>query len=133
MQFHWHSPSEHQINGRNLDLELHIVHANTDQSGRLAVSGLLFKVEPLLLVDIFDQLNLVPDSEPHLFRFPWYLKNKLAYHYEGSLTTPPCNEIVDWFVYTEVFPISKKNFDRLKKFINGGRSNSRSVQRVNGR
>jgi len=68
-----------------------------------------------------------------LFTFPWYLKNKLAYHYQGSLTTPPCSEIVDWFVYTEVFPISKKNFDRLRKAINEGHSNSRSVQGLNGR
>lgn len=68
-----------------------------------------------------------------MFTFPWYLKNKLAYHYEGSLTTPPCDEIVDWFVYTEVFPISKKNYDRLKEAIHQGHSNSRSVQRLNGR
>jgi len=116
-----------------LDLELHIVHANTDGSGKLAVSGLLFKVEPLLLTDIFDKLNLIPDSSQHLFTFPWYLKNKLTYHYQGSLTTPPCSEIMDWFVYTEIFPISKKNFDHLRKAINEGHSNSRSFQGLNGR
>lgn len=88
-----------------MDLELHIVHAKTDGSGRLAVTGLLFKEDVLLVTDIFDKLNLIPYSLLHLFTFPCYLKNKSAYHYKGSLKTPPCSEIVDWFVYTEVFPI----------------------------
>lgn len=26
IQFHFHSPSEHTVNGRRFDLELHIVH-----------------------------------------------------------------------------------------------------------
>jgi len=45
LQFHWHHPSEHQINGEYLDLELHVVHSNSDGSGKLAVTGLLFKVD----------------------------------------------------------------------------------------
>lgn len=27
LQYHFHAPSEHSINGRLLDLEMHIVHA----------------------------------------------------------------------------------------------------------
>lgn len=27
-------------------------------------------------------------------------------HYKGSLTTPPCTDIVNWFVYRKVLPIS---------------------------
>ena len=45
LQFHWHAPSEHQVNGEYFDLELHIVHSNADGSGNLAVTGLLFKVD----------------------------------------------------------------------------------------
>lgn len=30
LQFHFHAPSEHTINGKNLDLELHIVHYYKD-------------------------------------------------------------------------------------------------------
>jgi carbonic anhydrase len=65
--------------------------------------------------------------------FPMLLKNKSAYHYMGSLTTPPCAEIVTWFVYTEAFPLTNRNFDAIKQQINGGSSNSRTVQNLNGR
>ncbi|XP_044506217.1 alpha carbonic anhydrase 7-like [Mangifera indica] len=37
-QVHWHSPSEHTINGQRNDLELHMVHRNID---KVAVIGLL--------------------------------------------------------------------------------------------
>ena len=29
------------------------------------------------------------------------------YSYKGSLTYPPCSEIVNWYVYTEVFNITQ--------------------------
>ena len=38
-QFHMHSPSEHQINGESLPLELHFLHSN--DAGELAVVGML--------------------------------------------------------------------------------------------
>ncbi|KAG4980972.1 hypothetical protein JHK85_034930 [Glycine max] len=40
-QGHWHSPSEHRINGIRYDLELHMVHISS--AGRLAVTGVLYK------------------------------------------------------------------------------------------
>ena len=36
-QFHFHSPSEHQLDGKNLPAEVHFVHADAD--GHLAVVG----------------------------------------------------------------------------------------------
>ncbi len=40
-QFHFHSPSEHTINGQPYAMELHFVHA--DENGKLAVVGVMFK------------------------------------------------------------------------------------------
>jgi len=41
VQFHFHSPSEHTINGDHADLEMHIVH--TYEDGSLGgVIGILF-------------------------------------------------------------------------------------------
>ena len=40
-QFHYHSPSEHTIDGQSFPAELHIVHRNAD--GNLAVVGILLQ------------------------------------------------------------------------------------------
>ncbi|XP_033142757.1 alpha carbonic anhydrase 4 [Brassica rapa] len=42
VQCHWHSPSEHTVNGTRYDLELHMVH--TSARGRIAVIGVLYKL-----------------------------------------------------------------------------------------
>lgn len=39
---HWHSPSEHTINGRKYDMELHMVHLSTDK--KIAVVAVLYKI-----------------------------------------------------------------------------------------
>jgi carbonic anhydrase len=39
VQFHFHSPSEHTINGKHYAMEVHLVHKNDE--GQLAVVGAL--------------------------------------------------------------------------------------------
>jgi carbonic anhydrase len=49
VQFHFHSPSEHTMNGKQYALEVHLVHKNDE--GQLAVVGVLMqpgKPHPLL-------------------------------------------------------------------------------------
>ncbi|XP_056172374.1 alpha carbonic anhydrase 7-like [Syzygium oleosum] len=43
-QCHWHSPSEHTINGTRYELELHMVHVSTDSDveNKIAVVGLFY-------------------------------------------------------------------------------------------
>ena len=49
-QLHWHSPTEHTVDGRRYDLELHMVHESAE--GKAAVVGFLYEVggrrDPLL-------------------------------------------------------------------------------------
>ncbi|KAG6411054.1 hypothetical protein SASPL_129128 [Salvia splendens] len=40
LQCHWHMPSEHTINGRRYDLEMHMVHRNSQE--KLAVIAILY-------------------------------------------------------------------------------------------
>lgn len=81
---------------------------------------------------MFDRYNFLPgDARP--FAFPIDVRNKLVYHYEGSLTTPPCVEAVDFFLYTEYIPITKRNFLKMKEAVGEGHSNARPVQAVHDR
>ena len=41
-QAHWHSPSEHTINGNNFDLELHAVHESL--AGQIIVVGIMYRI-----------------------------------------------------------------------------------------
>ncbi|KAJ8642978.1 hypothetical protein MRB53_004726 [Persea americana] len=41
-QCHWHSPSEHHINGFGVDLEVHMVHQSSDE--KIAVVGILYRI-----------------------------------------------------------------------------------------
>lgn len=109
---HFHAPSEHTFNGKNYDLELHMVHKeyNTDN---LSVLAIYFDVaaggdmdNPFIASLKFDQKNPVASSVP-LTDLINKLKKDKMYNYKGSLTTPPCSEVVNWIVVNDPQPISK--------------------------
>jgi len=54
------------------------------------------------------------------------------YHYEGSLTTPPCSETVQWFVLDQRAPITQHMVNNFKELFPNP-SNNRPVQPLNGR
>ena len=56
LQFHLHAPSEHKLDGKNSDLELHLVHQN--DSGEYAVLAILMRSgkENLALKQFFENL-----------------------------------------------------------------------------
>ena len=147
LQFHMHSPSEHTFDGDHYDMELHIVHQSYDQK-ELAVLGVLFDLEEggehpndfiaSLKLDTFNKTSWVISEIPLMT-----LINKLdlekVYHYEGSLTTPPCSEVVNWLVVHDVQPIST---EQLALFTNkwmgnatfgNGYGNNRATKPLNGR
>jgi len=117
LQFHFHHPSEHHRAGRTFPAEVHFVHR--DRAGSLLVLGLwltaaptqaaasqLDRAAPQLLQDLLarapialgtsldrtwqgNPANLLPPIPRSL------------YHYQGSLTTPPCSEGVTWLLFPE--------------------------------
>lgn len=134
-QFHFHSPSEHTINGEHAPLESHWVHQSAD--GALAVVGVLFKegehnhniqqiIEhlPSKKGESLELKDKKIDLEVHL------PPSTLAYHYIGSLTTPPCSEDVQWLVLKEPINISKEQLAALRLKLN---NNNRPTQALNQR
>lgn len=134
-QFHFHSPSENQIDGKNFPLEAHFVHAAKD--GHLAVVAVMFKEgkENKVLQKIWDRMpnkagesakcglssKLINELLP---------KNKDYYRFSGSLTTPPCSEGVRWMVLKNYVTISPAQVKEFSKIIH---KNNRPVQPLNAR
>lgn len=55
-QCHWHSPSEHTIDGKNFDLEAHLVHESSN--GMVSVIGILYQIgEPDYFLSTVSHLN----------------------------------------------------------------------------
>jgi len=133
-QFHFHTPSEHTVNGKYYPMEMHLVHA--DEEGNLAVVGVFFKVgrENATLERV---LSAAPSeggkknalTEP-INPYDLLPANKDYYRYSGSLTTPPCSEGVRWFVMKEPLELSQEQLARFQELMG---KNNRPVQPVNAR
>lgn len=134
LQFHFHDPSEHTIKGKAAAMELHLVHKN--EKGELAVVGVLIEEgkENEVLKTAWKQMPAKADEKKILksaINADELLPKKRGYYtYPGSLTTPPCSEIVTWLVLKNPIQMSKAQIAKFKSVIN---ANSRPVQPVNDR
>jgi len=65
---------------------------------------------------------------------PEFKVNKF-YHYKGSLTNPPCADVVNWIIHKEVLPITQEHLDAFKSvwLSNLGYPNFRECQPLCGR
>ncbi|KAF3789256.1 Alpha carbonic anhydrase 4, partial [Nymphaea thermarum] len=116
VQCHWHSLSEHHINGNGYDLELHLVHVS--EEGKVAVIGILYQIghrPDYFLSKIMDGIKrLVKNVEEKWVDVgvvnPRDVKigHGEYYRYNGSLTTPACDEGVIWTVMKERYPFNAR-------------------------
>lgn len=134
-QYHFHSPSEHTINGRHYPMEMHLVHISKDK--KLAVIGVF--IEEGRHNEVFDTIwsNLPKQTgqEVHLENVQVDIddmlpKIKATYRYSGSLTIPPCSEGVRWFVYFEPIQLSSDQIKVFQKIFHG---NNRPTHPLNDR
>lgn len=135
VQFHFHTPSEEQVNGTRFPLVAHLVHKNDD--GALAVVGVLFDTGlPNTVIDrVWTYMPLDQGDRVRMPREALNLNELLPadqryYQYIGSLTTPPCTEGVLWLVMKQPVQISR---NQLRLFRQVYPFNARPVQPVNGR
>lgn len=132
-QFHFHLPSEHTIDGAETAMELHFVH--TARSGHLAVLAVLLSAQtdrtPLsrVLTAAPNRSGLtraVTTVDPREF-----LPAGLAqFRYQGSLTTPPCTEGVEWIVLRHPAPVAATEVDNYRALFP---HSNRPTQPRNGR
>jgi carbonic anhydrase len=133
-QFHWHTPSEHEINGRASPMEMHLVHGAAD--GSLLVIGVFIEKGRTnrTLEPIFNDLpeNAGETRDVAGVRIDKLLpRDRSSYRYTGSLTTPPFTEGVHWIVLAHPITLSKLQIGAFRELFEEG--NSREVQPLNGR
>ena len=114
-------------------LELHMVHSKSEYDGidkpnkdGLAVLGIFFKIQEK---DNMDLNNFISISLEKVQRDdkenvqPFTLEKLLPrntdmfYRYHGSLTTPPCDEIVIWTIFKDPVGISKSQLKEFHKLF----------------
>ncbi len=133
VQFHFHRPSEEHINGKPSAMVIHFVHKN--EGGELAVLGVLLqegnenpgiktlwthaptKEGPEVAPDnvAFNPANLLP-------------REMEFFHYDGSLTTPPCTEKVKFYILKTQVNIGKEQITQFPF-----KMNARPIQALNER
>lgn len=137
VKLHFHAPSEHLLNGEHYPMEMHMVHETPD--GKIAVIGVLIKqgaenpayaklwsVLPKNKGEIqstdtgLNSIDLLPTNPQQASR----------YSYEGSLTTPPCTEGVQWNVYEQPIELSQAQIEQFTSIYS---NNIRPVFPLNGR
>ncbi|KAM7041257.1 receptor-type tyrosine-protein phosphatase gamma [Acridotheres tristis] len=130
VEFHWgqsngSAGSEHSINGKRFPVEMQIYFYNPDDFdsfgtavlenrvvGAMAVFFQVSQRDNSALDPIIHGLKGVVHHEKETFLDPFVLRELLPtslgsyYRYTGSLTTPPCSEIVEWIVFRKPVPIS---------------------------
>jgi carbonic anhydrase len=132
LQFHFHHPSEHAIDGQHSPMEVHFVHKSSD--GALAVLGVMLvgggNQGPM---DAIMQAAPQAQGEAPLgaLDLAAFLPDMPGfYRYAGSLTTPPCSEIVLWTVMRDPVAVSDAS---LSAFATLFPMNARPLQAVNRR
>lgn len=135
-QFHFHSPSEHTLDGEHFDLEAHMVHAcygnltcdTIDENDENLVVAIWMNVgeahpylesfwpqlaelannesAPKLIHNIANPYNSLVPPQPHDF-----------YRYQGSTTTPSCVQDVAWFLMSTPVTLSQAQLTSYRTAI----------------
>ena len=141
-QAHFHTPSEHQVDGVTYPMELHVVNMidpeTPDDPPRYLVIAFLYRMgdEDPVITSFLDQ---VPEDESgealepgkvHINEAEMQTGTGDYYHYRGSLTTPPYTETVDWLIQREIVEASPEQIRRIHR-LEG--DNARHVQALYGR
>lgn len=134
VQFHFHTPSEHTVDGKSYGNEMHLVHKNG--KGQLAVVGVLIEEgsENPAYSAIWSNLPAKAGEKRSVeasINAGELIPSESGYFtYSGSLTTPPCSESVKWIVLKKPIQMSTAQIKEISDIMS---KNNRPVQPLNER
>ena len=147
VRFHFHQPSEHWVRDQGFAVEAHFVHENK-QAGATAVVGVLMEradaVNPpnpvfARIAQIMpsektrrpidpppiNPNGLLPPQDPHLP--PGGRVN--YYRYDGSLTTPDCDEPITWLLLADPIYVADADVTKFAGLFGPCATTARPLQR----
>ncbi|GAB4362457.1 MAG: hypothetical protein Kow0060_18670 [Methylohalobius crimeensis] len=145
-QLHFHTPSEHLIDGVTFPMEMHIVSylppKAEEELPHYLVIAVLFKMGEAnrFIQEVLDSVPPNAHETRYIKHDSVHLKDLFIgtinqefndfYHYRGSLTTPPYTESVQWFVLKQIIEASPEQIEAIN-IIEG--NNARHIQASRGR
>ncbi|MCH9049466.1 MAG: carbonic anhydrase family protein [Proteobacteria bacterium] len=130
LQFHFHTPSEHTVEGKPFAVEMHLVHKNAE--GELAVVAVFMQPgkDNIALQEVWNHLPRQAGGAKTIASVAVNARdlvpaNAAYYRYMGSLTTPPCSEGVNWYVLKTPIEVGKEQIRALADIMG---ANNRPTQ-----
>ncbi|XP_047366535.1 carbonic anhydrase-like isoform X1 [Vespa velutina] len=142
LHFHWGAKnnrgSEHTFNNVRFPMEMHIIHRNAaypnlsyalNYQDGITVLGIFFQLQEQDNENLNPILNILSDIK--WINKKKQMNNSIAlsslmpkdtdtfYTYKGSLTSPPCNEVVTWIIFSTPVKISFRQMNRFRILSNG--------------
>lgn len=144
LHFHWGTKedpgSEHTIDNVHFPAEIHVVHYNSkyhniseaaSKLDGLAVLGAFIGIGlhenenyEKILSSLIDVSREESNTEIPGFNVRNLLPNKLDrfYRYNGSLTTPPCYQTVNWTIFNDTVTVSRRQLAALEDTLKAGQN-----------
>ena len=152
--YHWGEKagcgSEHWVDGKQYDMEIHLVfkkvnNTNPNAGDAISVLGIFGEVSNSAeITGLWEQVAPMQVQQCGLvekingvFYSDFLPPCRDYFHYEGSLTTPGYDEVVQWFVLQEPIGVPALYLDQLRSIQDSqGKKithNYRELQNLNGR
>jgi len=134
LQFHFHTPAEHRLDGRRFPVEQHFVHRGPD--GEMLVVGLFLTpggrggtVQDAVLGGLPEECG--PEREVAGDLAAALPRDLSTFRYQGSLTTAPYSEPVSWLVLAHQQKVAAASINGYRKLFPDG--DARETQPLDGR
>lgn len=136
-QFHFHTLTEHAVEGERGAMELHAVFREPGDGDYLVI-GMLFEVgkksnafiQQLIDAGLPEKNGDTTVTEDEINLADALTSTKSYYTYPGSLTTPPCSENVTWVVLKKHAKFTEEQFQAFRHILG---NDFRPLQKLNDR